>query len=91
MLLTEAGQRAKVTTVAGSDLPAAQAMLFATADHPLIGEDLFAGNAYLNRGPARLAHLASLRAQDWMRVLICGAIVLGVVYQTAKSLGAPLP
>ena len=79
VLLTEAGQRAKVTTVAGSDLPAAQAVLFATADQPLIGEDLFAGNAYINRRPA---HLASLRAQDWMRVIIGIVIVIGVVLKT---------
>jgi len=92
VLMTEAGQRAKTPTVAGSDQPAAQALLFATADHPLVGEDLFAGNAYINRRPE---HLASLRAQDWMRLLIGGGIVLVVLYQTAKallaSLGVALP
>ncbi len=79
VLLAEAGRRAGVTTVAGSDLPAAQAVLFATADQPLIGEDLFAGNAYINRRPA---HVASLRAQDWMRLIIGGLIVLGVLLKT---------
>jgi hypothetical protein len=83
VLLAEAGRRANVTTVAGSDLPAAQAVLFATADQPLIGEDLFAGNAYINRRPA---HLASLRAQDWMRVIIGGLIVLGVLLKTLSLL-----
>jgi hypothetical protein len=83
VLLTEAGRRANITTVAGSDLPAAQAVLFATADQPLIGEDLFAGNAYINRRPA---HLASLRAQDWMRVIIGGLIILGVLAKTLESL-----
>jgi hypothetical protein len=83
VLLAEAGRRANVTTVAGSDLPAAQAVLFATADQPLIGEDLFAGNAYINRRPA---HLASLRAQDWMRVIIGGLIVLGVLLKTFRIL-----
>ncbi len=79
VLLAEAGQRAKVTTVAGSDLPAAQAMLYATADQPLLGEDLFAGNAYINRRPG---HLASLRAQDWMRVGICIVIIIGALLKT---------
>jgi hypothetical protein len=83
VLLAEAGRRANVTTVAGSDLPAAQAVLFATADQPLIGEDLFAGHAYINRRPA---HLASLRAQDWMRVIIGGLIVLGVLLKTLRLL-----
>ena len=83
VLLAEAGRRANITTVAGSDVPAAQAVLFATADQPLIGEDLFAGNAYINRRPA---HLASLRAQDWMRVIISGLIVLGVLLKTLRIL-----
>lgn len=83
VLLAEAGQRAGITTVAGSDVPAAQAVLFATADQPLIGEDLFAGNAYINRRPA---HLASLRAQDWMRVIIGGLIVIGVLLKTLRIL-----
>jgi hypothetical protein len=88
VLLAEAGQRAKITTVAGSDQPAAQALLFAAADQPLVGEDLFAGNAYINRRPE---HLASLRAQDWARIAIGAGIVLGVLYQTAKVVGVPLP
>jgi hypothetical protein len=83
VLLAEAGRRANITTVAGSDVPAAQAVLFATADQPLIGEDLFAGNAYINRRPA---HLASLRAQDWMRVMVGGLIVLGVLVKTLQAL-----
>ncbi len=83
VLLAEAGRRAHVTTVAGSDLPAAQAVLFATADQPLVGEDLFAGNAYINRRPA---HVASLRAQDWMRLIIGAVIVLGVVLKTLRIL-----
>jgi hypothetical protein len=83
VLLAEAGRRANLTTVAGSDLPAAQAVLFATADQPLIGEDLFAGSAYINRRPA---HLASLRAQDWMRIIIGGLIVLGVLLKTFRIL-----
>ncbi len=83
VLLAEAGRRADLTTVAGSDLPAAQAVLFATADQPLIGEDLFAGSAYINRRPA---HLASLRAQDWMRIIIGGLIVLGVLLKTLQQI-----
>jgi len=83
VLLAEAGRRAGVTTVAGSDLPAAQAVLFATADQPLVGEDLFAGNAYINRRPA---HVASLRAQDWMRLIIGAAIVIGVLLKTLRIL-----
>ncbi|MGH2523129.1 MAG: DUF6754 domain-containing protein [Anaerolineales bacterium] len=84
-LLTEAGRRAGVTTLAGSDDPAAQAMLFATADHPLIGEEMFAGGAYIGR---LAAHIGSLRAQDLLRILVGAAILVGVL---AKTLGLPLP
>jgi uncharacterized protein DUF6754 len=81
VLLAEAGQRANINTVAGSSDPSAQALLFAAADNPLVGEDLFAGGAYIGRLPG---HIASLRAQDVMRILIGLAIVVGVI---AKTLG----
>lgn len=81
ILLTEAASRAHVTTIAGSDNPAAQAVLFATADHPVVGEDVYAVAAYLGRNRA---HVASLRAQDWMRAILAGAILIGAVL---KSLG----
>jgi hypothetical protein len=83
VLLTEAAQRQGVTTVAGSDDPAAQAMLFATADHPLIGEDLFAGGAYVGAAPS---HMGSLQAQDVIRLLIGGVIVLGVILRTVSDI-----
>ncbi|MCC6189771.1 MAG: hypothetical protein IT318_12120 [Anaerolineales bacterium] len=81
VLLTEAGQRAGVTTLAGTDNLTAQAVLYAAADHPLIGEDLFAGGAYVGGAPA---HLASLTAQDILRLAVGVAILLGVA---AKTLG----
>jgi hypothetical protein len=83
VLLAEASRRANVTTLAGADDPAAQALLFATTDHPLVGEDTFAGGAYIGRAPA---HVASLQAQDIIRVLIGVAMVLGAIYQTARPL-----
>ncbi len=89
VLMAEAGRRGNVSIVAGSDQPAAQAMLFAMVDHPLIGEDLFAANAYINRSAA---HLACLRAQDWMRVIIAviigGGVVATLLGEVLKLLGA---
>jgi len=79
VLFAEAGQRANITTLAGSDDPATQALLFASADYPLIGEDLFAGGAYIGRQPA---HIASLRAQDVMRLAIGFAILGGFLLQS---------
>ena len=84
VLLAEGGRRSGATTLAGSDSVATQAMLFATADHPLIGEDLFAGGAYIGR---QAEFVGSLSAQDVMRGLIIAAILVGVVVQTIHSLG----
>ncbi len=52
--------------------PRALAVLSTTSDHLLIGEEMFAAKAYLQ---ARPAQLASLRAQDIVRV----AIVVGIM------------
>jgi hypothetical protein len=79
VLFAEAGQRANITTLAGSDDPATQALLFASADYPLIGEDLFAGGAYIGRHPA---HVASLRAQDVLRIVIGVVILIGFIAKT---------
>ena len=84
VLLAEGGQRAGVTTLAGADSVATQAMLYATADHPLVGEEVFAGGAYIG-GQSRF--IASLTTQDLARIAITGLIVLGVLFQTARSLG----
>jgi hypothetical protein len=84
VLLAEAGQRAGVTTLAGADSLPTQAMLFATADHALIGEDLFAGAAYIGQRPE---HMGSLTAQDVARLLIGATIVFAVLIKTAQSIG----
>lgn len=82
ILIAEAANRQKVTTLAASDNPAAQAFLYASTDHPLIGEDLFAGGAYIGRLPL---HVASLLAQDAVRVLV----ILAILALAAIKLVAP--
>lgn len=73
-LLIEAGERSHGLTVAGSDSLSAQSVLYAAAQEPLIGEELYAGGAYLGAGPA---HAASLRMQDILRWVVIGLILLG--------------
>ncbi len=80
-LLTEAAEQSGGVTIAGSDDPTAQAILFATAQEPLVGEEMFAGGAYLNAGPT---HIASLRAQDVIRWALIAIILAGAL---AKGLG----
>lgn len=66
-LLTDSAERTNSMAVAAADDPSAQAVLFASVDKPLIGEELFAAGAYSNAGPA---HKASLQVQDIMRWII---------------------
>jgi hypothetical protein len=82
-LLTEAGERAHSLNLAGTDHLTGQAVLLATAQEPLIGEEAFAGGAYLGAGAM---HTASLRAQDVLRWLLILAILLGAVLKLAGVL-----
>lgn len=63
-LLTDAAERTNSPAIAATVDPAAQSILYASVDDPLIGEELFAAGAYSNAGRA---HLASLQVQDLFR------------------------
>ena len=75
-LLAEAGERSHCLTVAGSDHLTAQAVMYATAQEPLIGEELYAGGAYLG---VSSVHNASLHSQDVLRWVLVGAIFIGAI------------
>ena len=75
-LLAEAGARSQSLTVAGTDAIPAQAVLYATADETLLGEELYAAGAYLGAGPA---HLACLRMQDIVRWFLVALIIFGAI------------
>lgn len=75
-LLVESAERVNVPTLGGSDDLAAQAVLYAAAQEPLIGEELFAAGAYLDAGPA---HTASLVVQDVLRWALVVALVGGAL------------
>ncbi len=78
-LIADAADRSAQLTIAGSDSLPAQATLLAAADEVLIGEELFAGGAYLQANPA---HQASLAAQDALRWLIILLILAGCQLET---------
>ncbi|GAB4504641.1 MAG: hypothetical protein Fur0043_16350 [Anaerolineales bacterium] len=71
-LLTEAAERANALAIAAVDEPSAQAVLFASLEKPLIGEELFAAGAYAG---ADTAHQASLSTQDILRWLVIAALL----------------
>lgn len=72
-LITSASQRANGFTTGGSDRLSTQAILFASADEPLIGEEIYATGAYTGAGAA---HQASLRAQDVLRWILITLLII---------------
>ena len=82
-LITDAGERSASLTLGGSDSLPAQAVMYASAQEPLIGEELYASSAYIHPGPVQVA---SLRAQDVLRWLVVAAILAGVVLKLAGAL-----
>jgi hypothetical protein len=63
-LLTDTAERTNSPAVAAAVDLSAQALIYASVDEPLVGEELFAAGAYSNAGNA---HQASLQVQDVLR------------------------
>jgi hypothetical protein len=76
VLLTEEAERRESLTVAGTDSVPTQAVTYAASQEPLLGEEIYAGGAYIGSDPI---HIASLRAQDVLRWLLAGIILIGAL------------
>lgn len=79
LLMGETGAKKELNQIVGASDPQTLPFVFASTDQPLIGEEMYAAGAYLASLPT---HVGSLIAQDWIRVLIVLAIVIGVIYNT---------
>ncbi len=79
-LLADAAERQNAYLLGASSDLSSQAALFASAQEPLIGEELFAANAYLDSDASRSA---SLTVQDILRWLIVLALLAGAVLKIA--------
>jgi hypothetical protein len=75
-LMADAANQTHAFALAATDSLPGQAVLFATAEEPLIGEELFAVPAYLQ---ASVFHQASLQVQDILRWLVIVIILAGIV------------
>ena len=82
-LLTDAAERENTFTLAASDNLTAQAVMYASAQEPLIGEELYAAGAYTDAGPL---HTASLTVQDILRWSIILVILVGALLKLAGIL-----
>lgn len=75
LLMSEAGAQRGLTQIGGTSVPEVLPFVGATMTHPLIGEEIYAGGAYLMN---KTTHLGSLFAQDlWRGILVVG--VVGIV------------
>ncbi len=73
-LIVDPAERENSTIIAASDNLSAQSIFFASAQDPLIGEELFAAGAYVGAGAA---HDASLTVQDILRWLVIAGVLVG--------------
>jgi hypothetical protein len=84
LFLIDAQRRTGAQQIAGSSDPQGIALMHITADHTLVGEEIFAAGAYLERRPS---HIASLLAQDGLRWIVIAAILIGFI--AANIVGLP--
>lgn len=83
----EAIARRRGTSIAGSTTLEGMAVTWALADAPLVGEELFTAGAYLgDRASAR----AELVAQDVLRWLVIGALIIATLFALAEPLARGL-
>jgi hypothetical protein len=82
-LAADMGERARATVIAGTEDVRAQALFYATADYPLLGEEVFAGGAYMGM---KGTHRSSLIAQDVLRILIVVVVIVGSLVSLVGSL-----
>ncbi len=88
LILAETGNSINAIQIAGTDSTIQLAFFIVACDYTLIGEELFAASGYLSGNPSILA---SVRAQDIMKVLIAAALVVSVVWATVQAIsGHPL-
>lgn len=78
LILAETGNSVGAIQIAGTTSESQLPFFIAACDYTLIGEELFAATAYLSKDPM---FLGSVRGQDWGKVLIFAALILGVVLE----------
>jgi len=81
LLIGESAAQRGIAQVGGASNPNTLPFVYATAQESLLGEEIYAAGAYLQKRPA---HLASLIAQDTMRWLIALFILGGIIVATLR-------
>jgi hypothetical protein len=87
LLLSEEGRQREVPQLAGAAAPSAIPLMLISTDATLIGEEIYAAEAYLAKTAAPSARLMT---QDTLRTVVIVLIVAGLVYNIVQpALGLP--
>ena len=78
LILAETGNSVGAIQIAGTDSDSQLPFFIAACDYTLIGEELYAASAYLSREPMLIG---SLRGQDYGKLIIFGALIVGVILE----------
>jgi hypothetical protein len=84
LLMTETGNTVGAVQIAGCDSTTQIPFFITTCDYTLIGEELYAASAYLNREPMLLG---TLKAQDYFKFLIVVLIAVGAILSSFQAMG----
>ncbi|MBD3286408.1 hypothetical protein GF359_07605 [candidate division WOR-3 bacterium] len=79
LILAETAHSVGAITIAGTDQATQLPFFFAACDYTLIGEELFAASAYLDRNPQMLG---SLKGEDLAKIIIVVIILLVSIFGT---------
>ncbi len=79
LILAETGNINKAIQIAGTDSTIQLSFFIVACDYVLIGEELFAASGYLSQDKSILA---SVRAQDILKVIIAMLLILAVIWAT---------
>lgn len=82
LLFAEGGAQVGAIQVAGTGNLAQTAFFVAACDYTLIGEELYAGGAYLSNDPTKIGNLTG---QDIVKFVTISFIVIGTLLATAQS------
>lgn len=87
LLMTETGNAVGAVQIAGTDAVTQIPFFITTCQFTLIGEELYAASAYLNREPMLLGNL---KAQDYFKLLITSIMLVGAILATFEITGLTL-
>lgn len=83
LILAETGHSVGAIQIAGTDSTIQLSFFIVACDYTLIGEELFAASGYLSQDPSILA---SVRAQDIMKVGIIVLLLVAAIWSTVSFL-----